>query len=115
MWGRLGSFEQLLVKIEAEHETLRRVLGAGKLISAPSGGSLRRMRELNDEAQALIDKLRGLRRNLRTAHDRFRYFGPRDGYEAIDLQDDIAARVAMLREQADRIAAELRDSATRKT
>jgi len=72
IWGHLSQLRQELYDIELEHEALKRARGSGGLISAPTGGWLRSMSELNDEAAEILERLNRARQRLHTQLGRYR-------------------------------------------
>jgi hypothetical protein len=116
--GIMGRFQQALYAADEEHWTAQKLLGSGRLVATKGGGRVRSMRELNEEAQRLLVELRRARRIFRTEYERFVRQEEAAGTLNRDRQDRLRwaqERAVELRESADRLSAELRESATRRT
>jgi hypothetical protein len=111
MRGHLGRADQVLMRIDAEHDSARRVLGTGTVTARKGGGIYRSMRELNGEAERLLTDLRAERRRLKLAWERFERTVVRTRHDS-ETWDALMDDLAVLRRQADALTARLRHSVT---
>jgi hypothetical protein len=113
IWGSVSRFKQELYEIDRDHEAMVRALGRGKLISAPKGGYLRSVRDLNAEAEELLDRLRTARHRVLRQIGRYRrrrFYS----YEQQDQAAKVEAELSDILRYADSLAADLRASVARR-
>lgn len=114
MSGHVGKARQVIYGLAGQHDVLRRVLGGGQTVARKGGkGRYLSMRQLNDEAQLLLDELDRTRLMLTTAYGRYQR-QPFNTYKSQDQWDQIAEQVAATREEAAMNAEELRESINRR-
>lgn len=106
MSGRIAQSLQVIRGIDADHEKMRAVLGSGQVVARRGGGFYRSMHRLNAEAEAMLDKLRTERERVNLAWQRYERNAGRS-YAEQDAHHDLADRMALLRQDAALITAEL--------